>query len=169
MNGHGPFPELVVRPVGPDDADRLRRFFGRLSAQTVYRRFFTLFPAPPPAVLGHLLSAHGRDHESLAVLDGGEIVAVAGWDRLTREGESDDERDSAEIAVLVEDAWQHRGLGRTLVGLLTGDAARHGINVIIATVLSENGPARRLATGLARPERIEMEGPATYFTFRLAS
>src|SRR5947208_17168171 len=166
MNGHGPFPDLVVRPVAPGDAERLGRFFGRLSDQTVYRRFFTLFPAPPPAVLGHLLDGGGRDHESLAVLDGEEIVAVAGWDRLANDGH---ESDSAEISVLVEDAWQHHGLGRALVRMLTADAARRGILVITATILSENGPARRLATGLARPERIEMEGPATYFTFRLAS
>ena len=163
MNGHGPFPDLVVRPVAPGDAERLRRFFGRLSDQTVYRRFFTLFPAPPPAVFGHLLDGGGRDHESLAVLDGEEIVAVAGWDRVVGDEES------AEIAVLVEDAWQHHGLGRALVRMLTSHAVRHGITVITATVLSENGPARRLAMSLARPERVEMEGPATYFTFRLAS
>src|SRR5437879_4442671 len=119
MNGHGPFPDLVVRPVEPDDAERLRRFFGRLSDQTVYRRFFTLFPAPPPAVLAHLLSGDGRDHESLAVLDGDEIVALAGWDRLAGDAAGDGETDEAEIAVLVEDAWQHRGLGRALVRMLT--------------------------------------------------
>ena len=71
--------------------------------------------------------------------------------------------------MLVEDAWQHHGLGRALVRMLTTDAGHHGITVITATILSENGPARRLATSLARPERVEMEGPATYFTFRLAS
>src|SRR5207247_3925657 len=128
-------------------------------------RFFTLFPAPPPAVLGHLLDGGGRDHESLAALDGDEIVAVAGWDRVV----GDEVGESAEIAVLVEDAWQHHGLGRALVRMLSVDAAHHGITVIMATILSENGPARRLATSLARPERVEMEGPATYFTFRLAA
>ena len=97
------------------------------------------------------------------MLDGEEIVAVAGWDRVVGDEES------AEISVLVEDAWQHHGLGRALIRMLTADAARRGIIVITATILSENGPARRLATGLARPERVEMEGPATYFTFRLAS
>ena len=163
MNGQRPFPHLVVKPVAPGDDERLRRFFGRLSDQTVYRRFFTLFPAPPPAVFGHLLDGGGRDHESLAVLDGEEIVAVAGWDRVVGDEES------AEIAVLVEDAWQHHGLGRALVRMLTAHAGHHGITVITATILSENGPARRLATSLARPDRVEMEGPATYFTFRLAS
>ena len=163
MNGQRPFPHLVVKPVAPGDDERLRRFFGRLSDQTVYRRFFTLFPAPPPAVFGHLLDGGGRDHESLAVLDDEEIVAVAGWDRVAGDEES------AEVAVLVEDAWQHHGLGRALVRMLTAHAGHHGITVITATILSENAPARRLATSLARPERVEMEGPATYFTFRLAS
>src|SRR5437879_1181257 len=152
MNGHRPFPELVVRSVEPNDADRLGRFFGRLSDQTVYRRFFTLFPTPPQAVLAHLLSGDGCDHESLAVLDGDGIVALAGWDRDAGEEPVDTARpwrragEVAEIAVLVEDAWQHRGLGRALVRTLTADAARQGITVITATILSENGPARRLAT-----------------------
>ncbi len=162
MNGRVPFPNLTVRPVEPDDDQRVRRLFDRLSAESIYRRFFTLFPAPPASVLRRLTVVDHRDHEALAVLDGDEIVAIASWDRPA------DAADEAEIAVLVEDAWQHKGLGRALVRMLTGEAARSGIAVLNATVLADNHPARHLAT-TASPDHVALDGPETFYTFSLAS
>ena len=52
---------------------------------------------------------------------------------------------------------------------LTTEAAEHGMTTLTATVLTENGPARRLAASLARPQRVELDGPETHFTYRLAS
>ena len=163
MNGRDPFPELTVRPVEADDAERVRRLFQRLSPESIYRRFFTLFPAPPAAVVRHLTAVDHGDHEALAVLDGDEILALASWDRPVHAGKE------AEIAVLVEDAWQHRGLGRALVRMLTGEAARRGIAVINATVLADNYPARHLASRLARPDNVVVDGPETFYTFSIAS
>ena len=54
MNGRDPYPALTVRPVQADDAERVRRLFERLSPESIYRRFFTLFPAPPLNVVRHL-------------------------------------------------------------------------------------------------------------------
>ena len=71
--------------------------------------------------------------------------------------------------MLVEDAWQHKGLGRALVRMLTGDAARHGIKVLNATVLADNHPARHLATTVAPPDSIVLDGPETFYAFSLAS
>ncbi|MCU1448135.1 MAG: GCN5-related N-acetyltransferase [Acidimicrobiales bacterium] len=164
MNGRPPFPGLTVRPVGnPGDDQRIRRLFGRLSPETVYRRFFTIFPSPTPAVMRYLTVVDHGDHERLAVLDGNEIVALASWDRPAHDVAE------AELAILVEDAWQHRGLGRALMGMLTAEAARRGITELNATVLSDNQPARSLALSLARPEHVRMDGPETSYTFRVAS
>jgi GNAT superfamily N-acetyltransferase len=157
------FPELTVRPVDPGDSERLRRLFERLSPDTVYRRFFTRFPAPPPGVLEHLAAVDHHDHEGLVALDGDEIVALARWDRPAGSGPE------AEVSILVEDAWQHRGLGRALMRTLVTEAAHHDITALTADVLTENGPARRLATSLARPTGVELDGPGTHFTFSLAS
>lgn len=163
MNGRDPFPNLEVRPVQGDDADRVRRLFQRLSPESIYRRFFTLFPEPPERVVRHLTAVDHRDHEALAVLDGDEIVALASWDRPAHVSVE------AEIAVLVEDAWQHRGLGRALVRMLTGEAARRGIAVLNATVLADNYPARHLAVSLGRPDHVVLDGPETFYSFSLAS
>src|SRR5438309_2408996 len=160
MNGRVPFPNLTVRPVEPDDDQRVRRLFDRLSAESIYRRFFTLFPAPPASVLRRLTVVDHRDHEALAVLDGDEIVAIASWDRPAHAA------DEAEIAVLVEDAWQHKGLGRALVRMLSGEAVRSGIVVLNAMVLADNHPARHLAT-VASPDHVVLDGPETFYTFSL--
>jgi GNAT superfamily N-acetyltransferase len=149
--------------VEPDDAERVRRLFQRLSPESIYRRFFTLFPAPPAGVLRRLTTVDHGDHEALAVLDDDEIVAIASWDRPVHDG------DEAEIAILVEDAWQHKGLGRALVRMLTGEAARRGITVLNATVLADNHPARHLAATVADPDSVVLDGPETFYTFSLAS
>jgi GNAT superfamily N-acetyltransferase len=163
MNGRSPLPNLVVRPVALGDEARLQRLFERLSPSSVYRRFFTLFQVPPPSVLRQLTRANDDDHEELVALDGDEIVAVAGWDRV---GPLSDE---AEVAVMVEDTWQHRGLGRALVRMVNADAYRHGIAHVVVNILSDNDPARRLARSLGRAEQTEFEGPLTALRFRLAN
>ena len=163
MNGRVPFPNLSVRPVEPGDEQRVRRLFDRLSAESIYRRFFTLFPSPPANVVRHMTVVDHKDHEALAVFDGDEIVAIASWDRPAHAAEE------AEIAVLVEDAWQHKGLGRALVRMLGGQAARSGIGVLNATVLADNHPARHLAATVAHPESVVLDGPETFYTFSLAS
>jgi len=162
MNGRVPFPNLVARPVEGTDAERVQRLFERLSPESVYRRFFTLFPAPPANVLRQLTDVDHVDHEALAVLDGDEIVALASWDRPAHA------TDEAEIAILVEDSWQHRGLGRALLRMLSGEAARRGISVLNATVLADNHPARHLAS-VAHPATVVLDGPETFYTFSLAS
>src|SRR5947208_1281870 len=115
MNVQRLFPGLVVRPIGAGDGERLRRLFERLSPESVYRRFFTRFPALPPAVLEHLAAVDHQDHEGLVALDGDEIVAVARWDRRAGNGPE------ADVSILVQDAWQHRGLGRALMPAIVAD------------------------------------------------
>ena len=104
MNGRDPFPELTVRSVEADDADRVRRLFERLSPESIYRRFFTLFPAPPASVLRHLTAVDHGDHEALAVLDGDEILALASWDRPAH---------GSDKTIDVHLSWIRRKLGET--------------------------------------------------------
>lgn len=128
-----------VRAIEPEDVERLRRMFFRLSAETIYRRFFRPVREPSTKVLTYLATVDHRDREALVAVAGGEIVAVARYDRL---GDSDE----AEVAVLVQDAWQGRGIGERLVRRLGALAERRGLQVFTATILGDN----RAATGLLR-------------------
>ena len=162
MNGRQPFPELELRAIDADDADAVIAAFRRMSPRSLYHRFLTGTPDPAPLVRAHLGLVDGRDHSALAVLSGGEIVAVAQWDRASTAP------DEAEISISVEDRWQHQGLGRALVRAAAGDARRHGVEVLTARVLAENGAARGLAAH-QQPTQVSFAGAETEFRFALAS
>jgi GNAT superfamily N-acetyltransferase len=162
MNGRQPFPELTLRVVDSSDLDAVIEAYRGLSPQSIYRRFFTLTPDPAPLVAHHFDMIDHRDHEALVVLDGDEVVGIAHWDRA---GCCPDQ---AEIAITIADRWQRRGLGRVLIRALAGNAHRHGIDTLTATVLAEN----RAALGLAatgRPNEMRLDGPEAHLVFKTAS
>jgi RimJ/RimL family protein N-acetyltransferase len=131
--------ELTVRPIMIGDAERLARLFTRLSPASVHFRFFSPVTRPPRAALLRLADVdHGR-RDALVALDGDEIVAVARYD-----GQAGGRQ--AEIAITVEDAWQHRGVGQRLARRLARLAADRGYDTFVATMLPDN----RAALGLVR-------------------
>ena len=162
MNSREPQPQLQVRSYEPGDRVAVLDAFRHLSAQSLYRRFFTLMPDPAPLVEPLLARVDHRDHEVLVVFDGDEVVAVAQWDRDAADAAR------AEVAVTVADAWQHRGVGGALMRMLAGDAHRHGVASLSANTLSENRPALELAAR-SHPARAVIDGTETNFTFLLAS
>jgi GNAT superfamily N-acetyltransferase len=128
-------PGVAVRVIRADDADRLGRLFYRLSPESVYRRFFTLYSHPPAGALRELADLdHDRRDAVVAVVDG-EVVGVARYAALAGQ------QRVAEIAVVVEDAWQGHGLGRRLLACVTGLARLHGMTTLTASVLADNRPA----------------------------
>jgi GNAT superfamily N-acetyltransferase len=162
MNGRQPFPDLTLRVVDESDLDAVIATYRGLSPQSLYRRFFTLSPDPAPLVQRQFSMIDHRDHEALVVLEGDQVVGIAHWDRA---GCCPDE---AEIAITIADRWQRRGLGRVLIRALAGDAYRHGIETLTATVLAEN----RAALGLAsknNPSAVHLEGPEAHLVFKAAS
>ena len=162
MNGRLPFPELTLRVVDSSDLEAVIATYRGLSPQSMYRRFFTLTPDPAPLVQRQFSMLDHRDHEALVVLDGDEVVGIAHWDRL------DCCADQAEIAITIAEGWQRRGLGRVLIRALAGDAYRHGIDTLTATVLAENRPALGLAAK-NRPSTVHVDGPEAHLVFKTAS
>jgi len=142
---------LAVRAIEPDDVDRLERMFHRLSPETVYRRFFSPVQRPPHKSLERLANVDHDCREALVALYGDEIVAVARYDATCGEHE-------AEIAVTVEDAWQHRGLGRRLARRLANEALTHGIDHFVATMLPENRAALGLLRNLSPAASVRFDG-----------
>lgn len=138
---------LTVRPIEPGDVDRLRRMFFRLSPTTVYRRFFSPVHAPPQRMLQHLATVDHDTREALVALDGDEIVAVARYD--VPQASQASGHPVPEIAVTVEDAWQHRGLGRALTRRLAREALDHGFDQFVARMLPENRDALGLLHALS--------------------
>jgi GNAT superfamily N-acetyltransferase len=137
---------VALRPLATDDGERLRRLFHRLSPTSVYRRFRSPVPAPRAACLARLLDVDHDQREALAAVVGDEVVAVARYARLAG-GE-------AELALLVEDAWQRRGLGGALARRLAAVARRRGVRAFQAFTLGENVAAIRLLRRLSPAARL---------------
>jgi RimJ/RimL family protein N-acetyltransferase len=135
-------PVFTIRPLEACDREPLRRLFFRLSPDTVYRRFMSPIPRPSERALDRLVDVDHRDREALAAVVDGEVIAVARYARDRR-------RDQAEIAIVVEDGWQHRGIGKLLLALLARRAQQEGITVFTATMIGENRPAARLLKGFS--------------------
>ena len=125
---------LTLRPIEGEDTERLMAMHRRLSPGTVRRRFFAMLPELAPTQAFRFTHVDGTDRAAVvAVNEAGDLVGVARYDRF--EGTGD-----AEVAVVVQDDYQHRGLGTALLTELTGYARAHGIERFVADVLMENSP-----------------------------
>ena len=136
--------ELTVRRIEALDVDRLARMFGRISRESVYRRFLSPIPSLPRPMLLRLSDVDHCRREALVALDGDEIVAEARYD--TASGDGAESPDEAEFAVTVDDVWQRRGVGYSLSARLARLAKARGFARFNATMLADN----RAAIGLAR-------------------
>jgi RimJ/RimL family protein N-acetyltransferase len=122
---------LAVRPIDEADADALVRFHGRLSDETTYLRFFAVHPVLHPNEVERFTHVDHRRREAVVALLDGEIVAVARFDRL---GNGDD----AEVAFVVADEFQGRGIGSTLLSELVTRARVLGVRRFVAETLPHN-------------------------------
>lgn len=128
---------VMLRSIHPDDGTRLVELAGRCSDRTLYYRFFSPPPLPiTDEAVARLVGVDGDRRVALVATlgSGGDerIVAVGRWDVL------EDDATSAEVAFLVEDAYQGLGLGTALLEHLAAMAPRHGIRRFEAEVLGDN-------------------------------
>lgn len=133
--------DVRVRPIRPDDGDRLVDFHSRLSPETVRRRYFTAHPILSADELHRYTHVDGDTRLALvAVVDDEDLGdAIVGVGRY----ESMPEADVAEVAFVVRDDLQGLGLGGHLVELVARAAARHGKARVVAETLPENQAMRR--------------------------
>src|SRR3954467_11633827 len=126
---------VVIRPVEPGDKDAITAGFDRLSPESRYRRFFSPLEHLSERDLAYLTEIDHHDHEALIARSGtGEPVGVA---RYVRTGD----RPKAEVAVVVVDHWQGRGVATALLERLSDRAREEGVRIFTATILAENRDA----------------------------
>ena len=122
-----------LRPISPGDADALRRFHEGLSLETTYYRFFSPHPELSDDEVERFTNVdHDRRVAIVAEL-GGRIVAVGRYEGI-------DDTSSAEVAFVVTDEHQGRGLGTLLLEQLAAAARERGINRFVAETLPDNRP-----------------------------
>ena len=141
--------ELLVRPISPADKDRLAGAFDRLSPESRYRRFFAPLERLSEQDLRYLTELDHHDHEAFVAIEPGTdwIVGVARYVRS-------DDPSEAEVAVVVADPWQGRGIATALLDRLVDRAREEGIDHFVALVLSDNTGALELFSSLASAESV---------------
>ena len=138
---------VLIRAIEPGDKERLVNGLRQLSEESIRKRFLAAKPRFSRSELRYLTEIDGVNHIALvAVLerDPDQLVAVARCVRFA------DRPDTAEMAIVVGDPWQGRGLGRELAQRLADAARAAGIRRFAATMLGDNEAARRLMRTFSR-------------------
>jgi GNAT superfamily N-acetyltransferase len=130
---------IEVRPIQPDDGDRLRRLHARLSPTSIRMRYFHVMPSLSDALVATVTHVDYVDRMALVATVGAdiaaalrkqEIVGIVNYDRICA--------DAAEVAFVVEDAWQGRGVASTLLYDLAAYARECGFRRFLAITLRRN-------------------------------
>ncbi len=139
--------QVAIRPIGPDDHERLRASHARLSPESRYRRFLATKPELTSADARYLVEIDGSDHLAIVATEPDEpdepIVAVARYIRLP------DDPEAAEYAIVVGDDYQRQGLATELMTRLAHAAAARGIRRFRATMLADNIAIQRVSANVA--------------------
>jgi acetyl coenzyme A synthetase (ADP forming)-like protein len=122
-----------LRPVRPDDGDKLQDLYSRLSEESLYLRFFSPVPAPTARQLEQISEIDYVRRFSLVAELGNDIVAIARYDRTGA-----DEGGAAEVAFSVQDDQHGRGLGSILLEHLAAVARDAGIRRFEAWTMPSN-------------------------------
>lgn len=148
--------QVKIRPIQPEDALRLQKLFQRLSPESVFLRF-----------LGTRKTLTNQDAQRLAhvdydqrmafvatLADGPEeiLIAVARYSAIAGSDPLE-----AEAAVIVEDSYQHQGLGTLMLERLSTYARQHGIQRFWAAVHHSNSRILRFLKHSGLPLEMSLE------------
>lgn len=145
---------LRLRPIRPDDEPRLVELFKRLSPRTVYQRFFRVYDRLPEHWYHHFANVDYRTRLALVAEEQGARASL----RAVARYEPGEAPGTTEIAMVVEDGWQRRGLGALLLDALLAAAEARGLRRFTADVLADNRPMLRVLSHLADVRRRELDG-----------
>ncbi|MFI8440671.1 GNAT family N-acetyltransferase [Streptomyces rochei] len=128
-----------VRPITVDDAERLVSFYEQVSDESKYYRFFAPYPRLSAKDVHRFTHHDFVDRVGLAATVGGEFIATVRYDRIGSGGTpASAPADEAEVAFLVQDAHQGRGVASALLEHIAAVARERGIRRFAAEVLPAN-------------------------------
>ncbi len=153
---------VQLRPIRPADAPGIVAMHSRFSERTRYLRYFSPYPRIPKRDLRRFVNVDHHDREAFVVLASDQIVAVGRYERL---GPAATE---AEVAFVVEDAYQGRGIGSVLLEHLADAARRVGIPTFVAEVLPANNAMLRVFADFGYQVRRQFADGVVHLSFPIA-
>jgi acetyltransferase len=138
--------ELLLRPIRPEDGERLEAFYANASPADLRLRFFLARKEVPHSELARYCQIdYEREMTFVAIARGGDgIGTMAGEVRAV----CDPDNRQAEFAIQIAGAWQHRGLGKLLMRKLLRYLRERGTQEVVGQCLAENAAMAALARGV---------------------
>lgn len=132
---------VLVRPVGPDDVDALRRAIDEADKATLRLRFLGGRPPHSQEELRRLVDLdHVLREAFVALAPDGRMVGITRYAAI--------DGTAAEVAIAVDRDWRHVGLATALLRRLLRAAADHGITTVHAAFYATNRDVRSLILDL---------------------
>jgi acyl-CoA synthetase (NDP forming)/RimJ/RimL family protein N-acetyltransferase len=148
-----------LRPIRREDADELTAMHARLSDQTRYFRFFGPYPTIPARDLERFTNVDYDRRVAIVATLGSDLIGVARYEGL--------DADRAEVAFVIEDAHQGRGLGPLMLEHLAAAARERGITRFDADVLPTNRRMLRVFLDAGYSATKAFDGDAVHVTFAI--
>ncbi|MFJ4541245.1 GNAT family N-acetyltransferase [Streptomyces tibetensis] len=157
-----------VRPITVDDADRLVSFYEQVSDESKYYRFFAPYPRLSAKDVHRFTHHDFVDRVGLAATVGGEFIATVRYDRIGADGTpASAPADEAEVAFLVQDAHQGRGVASALLEHIGAVARERGIRRFAAEVLPANTKMIKVFTDAGYTQKRSFEDGVVRLEFDL--
>ncbi len=157
-----------IRPITADDADRLVSFYEQVSDESKYYRFFAPYPRLSAKDVRRFTHHDHVDRVGLAVTIGGEFIATVRYDRIDDRGmPASAPADEAEVAFLVQDAHQGRGVASALLEHIAAVARERGIRRFTAEVLPANTKMIKVFTDAGYQQKRSFEDGVVRLEFGL--
>ncbi|GHH37329.1 bifunctional acetate--CoA ligase family protein/GNAT family N-acetyltransferase [Streptomyces candidus] len=158
-----------IRPITTEDAERLVSFYEQVSDESKYYRFFAPYPRLSAKDVRRFTHHDFVDRVGLAVTVGGEFIATVRYDRIDADGmpASGPSADQAEVAFLVQDAHQGRGVASALLEHIGAVARERGIRRFVAEVLPANSKMIKVFTDAGYQQKRSFEDGVVRLEFDL--
>jgi ribosomal protein S18 acetylase RimI-like enzyme len=132
--------QIEVRPLRREDEDEMLAAIGKTSAQSLQRRFFVMKRHFSDKERAYFMDIDFKNHVAIVALadEAGHNVVVGGGRYIVFEP------GRAEMAFVVIDTWQGRGVGSILMRHLIKIASAAGLNELTAEVLPENTAMKKV-------------------------
>ncbi|MFJ9679551.1 GNAT family N-acetyltransferase [Streptomyces sp. NPDC101194] len=157
-----------IRPITTDDAERLVSFYEQVSDESKYYRFFAPYPRLSDRDVHRFTHHDYVDRVGLAVTVGGEFIATVRYDRIDERGRpASAPADEAEVAFLVQDAHQGRGVASALLEHIAAVARERGIRRFAAEVLPANNKMIKVFRDAGYTQQRSFEDGSVHLTLDL--
>ncbi|MGW2616774.1 bifunctional acetate--CoA ligase family protein/GNAT family N-acetyltransferase [Streptomyces sp. NPDC001500] len=157
-----------IRPITVDDAERLVSFYEQVSDESKYYRFFAPYPRLSAKDVHRFTHHDFVDRVGLAATVGGEFIATVRYDRIGADGmAASAPADEAEVAFLVQDAHQGRGVASALLEHIAAVARERGIRRFAAEVLPANNKMIKVFTDAGYTQKRSFEDGVVRLEFDL--